>query len=58
MGFAYYLSKNPTGIPSALTDEDKNFAINTINDITFALIKNSLAPNGACNFKADKKQAT
>ena len=57
MGFADYLSRNPTGKPPPPpTDEDKNFVINTINDITFALIKNSLAPNGASVSKADKKQ--
>ena len=52
-----YLSRNPTGIAPAPTEEDKNFNANTINDITFALIKNSLYPNGASKFIADKKHA-
>ena len=36
-------------------EEDKNFVINTVNEITFALIKNSITPNGASKFIADKK---
>ena len=57
MGFADYLSRNPTGKPPPPpTEEDKKFVINTINEITFALIKNSLAANGASVSKADKKQ--
>ena len=55
MSFADYLSRIPTGKAPSPT-EDKNFVINTINDITFALIKNSLAPNGASVSKGDKKQ--
>ena len=56
MGFADYLSRNPSGKAPPPTEEDKNFVINTINELTFSLIKNNLAPFGASVAKADKKQ--
>ena len=56
MSFADYLSRNPSGnAPPPSSEQDKNFAINTINEITFALIKNSITRNGASEFLADKK---
>ena len=56
MGFADYLSRNPSGnAPPPPSEEDKNFVITTINEITFALIRNSITPNGASKFIADKK---
>ena len=56
MGFADYLSRNPSGnAPPPPSEEDKHFVINTISEITFALIKNSITPNGASEFIADKK---
>ena len=56
MGFADYLSRNPSGNapPPPPSEKDKNFVINTINE-TFALIKNSITPSGASEFIADKK---
>ena len=41
--------------PPPPSEEDKNFVINIINDITFALIKNSITPNGASDHSADKQ---
>ena len=56
MGFADYLSRNPSGnAPPPLHRRKIKTSINTINEITFALIKNSITPNGASEFIADKK---
>ena len=56
MGFADYLSRNPSGnAPPPPSEEDKNFVVNTINEITFIVIKNSITPNGASEFIADKR---
>ena len=57
MGFADYLSRNASGNapPPPPSEADKNFVINTINGITFALIKSSITPNGSSEFIADKK---
>ena len=49
MGFAGYLSRNPTGEAIQPTDEDKNFVINTIEEIKLFITRNSLSPNGASN---------
>ena len=56
MGFAEYLSRNPTGNAPEPSEEDENFVINIIGNIIFALIKNYLAQNGASNYSADEKQ--
>ena len=56
MGFADYLSQNPSGKAPKPKTEDNNFVINTIDQITFNLIKNDLTPNGANVYNADTKQ--
>ena len=59
MGFADYLSRNPSGDPIPPSEEDKNFVINDIDELKFTLIRNALAPNGAIkatNQNADIKQ--
>ena len=56
MGFAEYLSRNPTGKAPEPSEEDQNFVINVIGNIIFALNKNYLAQNGASNYSADEKQ--
>ena len=57
MGFADYLSCNPTGKAPDPNTEDNNFVINEIiNEITFNLIKNDLTPNGANKHYADIKR--
>ena len=49
MGFADYLTRNPTGEAIQPTDEDKNFVINTIEEIKLFITRISLSPNGASN---------
>ena len=49
MGFADYLSRNPSSDPPPPSDRDKNFVINTIEEIKHALLRNNLAPIGAIN---------
>ena len=49
MGFADYLSRNPTGEAIPPTDEDKNFVIKTIEEFKLFITRNSLSPNGASN---------
>ena len=49
MGFADYLSRNPTGEAIPPTDADKNFVINTIEEFKLFKARNSLSPNGANN---------
>ena len=58
MGFADYLSRNPTGKAPNPNIEDNSFVITTINEITFSLIKNNLTPNeaNACNADIKKSQ--
>ena len=59
MGFADYLNRNPSGDPIPPSEEDKNFVINTIDELKFALIRNALTPKGATkatNQNADIKQ--
>ena len=57
MGFADYPSRNHKGTAPATTEENQNnFVIKRISDITFALIKNNSAPIGANNYNADTKQ--
>ena len=61
MGFADYLSRNPSGDPIPLSEEDKNFVINVIDELKFTLIRNTLTPNGAIkaiNQNADIKQVS
>ena len=48
MGFAEYLSRNPTGEAIPPTDKN-NFVINAIEEIKLFLTRNSLSPNGASN---------
>ena len=45
-GFADYPSRNPTGDAIQPSDEEKNFVINTIDEINFRLLRNALTPNG------------
>ena len=47
MGFADYLSRNPTREAIQPTDEDKNFVINAIEEFKLFIARNSLSPNGA-----------
>ena len=47
MGFAYYLSRNPSSEAPTPSERDKNFVINTIEEIKHALLRNNLAPIGA-----------
>ena len=56
MGFADYLSRNPSGKAPKPNTEDNYFVINTIDEITFNLIKNDLTPKGANVYNADTKQ--
>ena len=49
MGFADYLSRHPSSDPPTPSDRDKNFLINTIEEIKHALLRNNLAPIGAIN---------
>ena len=49
MGFADYLCRNPTGEAIPPTDKDKNFVINTIEEIELFITRNSLSPNRASN---------
>ena len=61
MGFADYLSRNPSGEAIQPSDEDKNIVINTIDEINFTRLRNALTPSGAnetINQNADTKQAT
>ena len=61
MGFANYLSRNPSGDPIPTSEEDKNFVINVIDELKFTLIRNTLTPNGAVkatNQNADIKQVS
>ena len=47
MGPADYLSRNPTGKATFLSEEDKNFVIITIEEIKFFLLRIALTPIGA-----------
>ena len=61
MGFAEYLSTNPSGEPNLPSEEDKNFVINAIDEIKLTLLRHALAPNGAnqtTNQSADTKQVS
>ena len=61
MGFADNLSRNPSGDPIPPSEEDKNFAINVIDEVKITLIRNTLTPNGATkatNQNADIKQVS
>ena len=61
MSFADYLSRNLSGDPIPPSEEDKNFVINTIDELKFALIRNALTPIGATkatNQNADIKQVS
>ena len=56
MGLANYLGRNLTGIVPNSSAEDNNFVIKTMREITFALIKSDLTPNGANAYSVDAKQ--
>ena len=56
MGFADYLSRNPSDKAPKPNTKDNNFVINTLDEITFNLIKIDLTPNGANVYNADTKQ--
>ena len=47
MGFAEYLSRNTSSEAPTPSERDKNFVINTIEEIKHALLRNNLAPIGA-----------
>ena len=56
MGFADYLSRNPSGLAPSPNTEDNNFVTNAIEKIKFNLIKNDLTPNGVNAHSSDAKQ--
>ena len=56
MGFADYLSRNPSGLAPSPNTEDNNFVINAIEEIKFNLIKNDLTPNKVNAHSSDAKQ--
>ena len=59
MGFADYLSRNPSGEAIQPFEEDKNFVIDTIDEIKFTPLRNALNPNRAnhsTNQSTDTKQ--
>ena len=61
MGFADYLSRNPSGEPILPSEEDKNIVINAIKELKFTLLCNALAPNAAnqaTNQSADTRQVS
>ena len=57
MGFADYLSRNPSSDAPPPSDKDKNFVINTIEEIKHALLRANIAPNGATNRNTEQKQS-
>ena len=56
MGFADYLSRNPSGVAPTPNIEDNNFVINAIDESKINLIKNDLTPNGVNAHSSDTKQ--
>ena len=62
MGFADFLSRNPSGKFSPESEEDEKFVINTINEIKHAWLKHLLNPSGIVkptvnhNHSAESKQ--
>ena len=58
MGFADYLSRNPTGEAILPSDEDENFVLISKEEIKYFLLCNALTPNGATNHITDTKQVT
>ena len=57
LGFADYLSRDPSSDAPSPSDRDKNFVINTIEEIKHALLRANIAPNGAPNKNAEQKQS-
>ena len=57
MGFADYLSRNPSSDAPPTSDRDKNFVINTIEEIKHALLRANIAPNGATNKNTEQNQS-
>ena len=57
MGFADYLSRNPSSDAPPPSDRDKNFVINTIEEIKHELLRANIAPNGATNKNTEQKQS-
>ena len=57
MGFADYLNRNPSSDAPSPSDRDKNFVINTIEEIKHALLRANIAPNGATNKNTEQKQS-
>ena len=57
MGFADYLNRTPSSDAPPPSDNDKNFAINTIEEIKDALLRANIAPNGAINKNTEQKQS-
>ena len=57
LGFAYYLSRNPSCEAPPPSDKDENFVINTIEGIKHALLGVNIAPNGASNKNTEQKQS-
>ena len=62
MGFADYLSRNPSGKPSPESEHDEKFAKNTINEIKHSWLKHTMKPNndvkptGYHNQSVERKQ--
>ena len=57
MGFADYLKRNPSSDAPPPSIKDKNFVINTIEEIKHALLRANIAPNGATNKNTEQKQS-
>ena len=57
IGFADYLSRNPPSDASPPSEKDKNFVINTIEEIKHALLRVNIAPNGATNKNTEQNQS-
>ena len=47
MGFADYLSRNPSGAPSSTNEDDEKFVINLIEEMKHAILKQSINSFGS-----------
>ena len=47
MGFADYLSRNPSGAPSPINEDDEKFVINLIEEMKHAILKQSINSFGS-----------
>ena len=57
MGFADYLSRNPSSDAPPPSNRDKNVVVNTTEEIKHALLRANIAPNGATNKNTEQKQS-